>query len=653
MKHKRFFAIILAISLLLSVFGSVSAQNDKLWDPFNGDKDVSVVFIGGSITEGNGYRTYIGEWLKNTYEGLVNDRKVNCYNAGIGGTGSDYGLVRLNRDVISHNPDLVFVEFAVNDGYESMSEESKNYVKSNMEGIVRNLQSLQNPPMIVFVYTTGTSFDTASTTHHEIAEYYNIPELDFRQYMLDEGYESAEKGIIYGQLPSRLKMLWSDLTHPNMKGHKLWSDWAIGEFEADAKKYFRHPVLKVNPLCKDLKIDFFLDYVKANEAYESGDLSIAGTEGEDFIINKDSVTLKSAKAVASFGFNAKHIAMTTGGGQDKGEATVQVDKFTQTIATNGTIEAERMSFYKFGLSNWGHTLKITPKGNGDIKIFGFFKEGLSYSYPAEYPEGVTINQEVKVETEEVTEEEDYSEYEKYLMIANKLNIISDLKKETPGENLTRAEFAELLSTILQPGSEADNVWYEKVLGDDNDNTFMSTETDDVQIFDDVPVSYKFYNNINIVNNYRLMLGTSDTTFSPDKSITIQQAAVVLMRLMGYSTPAQVGGGYIVGYTPYFSETNVLMGISNTLDELNYATLSRMLFNIYDSKMFLMQMRENGKVGYEHSDVTFSEFFFDISSLEGQVTQTETTTLDGEPDAKRYVVVGYSFEVSDDARYMNG
>ena len=74
-----------------------------------------------------------------------------------------------------------------------------------------------------------------------------------------------------------------------------------------------------------------------------------------------------------------------------------------------------------------------------------------------------------------------------------------------------------------------------------------------------------------------MLGTSDTTFSPDASITVQQAAVVLMRLMGYSTPAQVGGGYVVGYAPYFDETNVLKGISNISDELNYATLSRMLF----------------------------------------------------------------------------
>ena len=36
-------------------------------------------------------------------------------NAGIGATDSDYGCLRVQRDVLSQNPDLVIVEFAVND----------------------------------------------------------------------------------------------------------------------------------------------------------------------------------------------------------------------------------------------------------------------------------------------------------------------------------------------------------------------------------------------------------------------------------------------------------------------------------------------------------------------------------------------------------
>ena len=48
-----------------------------------------------------------GEWLKTVFGA---DR-LNYYNMGIGGTPSKYGLLRFKRDVASHNPHLVFIEF--------------------------------------------------------------------------------------------------------------------------------------------------------------------------------------------------------------------------------------------------------------------------------------------------------------------------------------------------------------------------------------------------------------------------------------------------------------------------------------------------------------------------------------------------------------
>lgn len=41
--------------------------------------------------------------------------KFQEVNAGIGGTGSDLGAFRMDRHVIVHEPDLVFIEFAQND----------------------------------------------------------------------------------------------------------------------------------------------------------------------------------------------------------------------------------------------------------------------------------------------------------------------------------------------------------------------------------------------------------------------------------------------------------------------------------------------------------------------------------------------------------
>ena len=78
--------------------------------------EVNVVFLGGSITHAaaspKGYVTFVGDWLKAHYP----KAKINTINSGISGTGSDFGAARYDRDVLAKKPDLVFIEFCVNDG---------------------------------------------------------------------------------------------------------------------------------------------------------------------------------------------------------------------------------------------------------------------------------------------------------------------------------------------------------------------------------------------------------------------------------------------------------------------------------------------------------------------------------------------------------
>ena len=81
-------------------------------------KDITIVSIGGSVTRGESascfekaYYNLIGEWVKERYG--VN---VTAINAGSNGTGSVIGVERAERDVLRHKPDLVVVEFSVNDG---------------------------------------------------------------------------------------------------------------------------------------------------------------------------------------------------------------------------------------------------------------------------------------------------------------------------------------------------------------------------------------------------------------------------------------------------------------------------------------------------------------------------------------------------------
>ena len=75
------------------------------------------------------YVQQLAKWFEKTFLGL----EVHCVNAGIGGTNSVYGAARVQRDVLAHQPDLVVVEYAVNDST-GIAKLDESY-----EGVLRQL----------------------------------------------------------------------------------------------------------------------------------------------------------------------------------------------------------------------------------------------------------------------------------------------------------------------------------------------------------------------------------------------------------------------------------------------------------------------------------------------------------------------------------
>src|SRR6185369_8349535 len=102
-------------------------------------------------------------------------------NAAIGGTGSDLGVFRLGQDVLDKKPDLLFVEFAVNDGGAPPDQ-----IRRCMEGIVRQTGRTLRDCDVCFVYTLTESlakpmlegtFPRAAATMEQIAARYGIHSL--------------------------------------------------------------------------------------------------------------------------------------------------------------------------------------------------------------------------------------------------------------------------------------------------------------------------------------------------------------------------------------------------------------------------------------------------------------------------------------------
>ena len=141
-------------------------------------KEVRIAYLGGSITEAEGWRVLSRKWLQEQYP----KAKVSEIKATISGTGAELGSCRLERDALQFKPDLLFVEFAVN----GAGNGARRPIQS-MEGIVRQTWRANPNTDVCFVYTIGTWFlndlkndklPHPMTLMDQVAAHYGIPSIN-------------------------------------------------------------------------------------------------------------------------------------------------------------------------------------------------------------------------------------------------------------------------------------------------------------------------------------------------------------------------------------------------------------------------------------------------------------------------------------------
>lgn len=223
---------------------------NKIWSGEN----VTVVFAGGSITSTkDGYAYQTGAWISDS----LTNGKATIINAGIGATGSDFGAFRTDRDILKYNPDLVFIEFAVNDATKDSTE-----ILKSMEGIVRKIIKHDNVSNICFLYTIsekmlddlnkGIVFKSVKYME-QVADYYGIPSINLQPDVLELLH--AGKMVFKGdkKLDYKDKILFSgDGTHPQINtGHAIYAS-AIKKALLSLQKFEgTKPVNNLQPLNQD------------------------------------------------------------------------------------------------------------------------------------------------------------------------------------------------------------------------------------------------------------------------------------------------------------------------------------------------------------------------------------------------------------------
>ena len=189
------------------------------------DKKLTVGYFGGSITEGAGasdpsltsWRGATFKWLCESYP----DCEIKQVNAAIGGTGSQLGIFRCERDLLSKQPDLVFIEFSVND-----SGNDYYNVIENSETIVRKILTANPFADIIYVHTTTKAISDqlavggeyiSRSGHSAVMHHYGIKQIDMGEILRAKTLTAGGDWKLYTR----------DDVHPNDEGYVLYTSSVV------------------------------------------------------------------------------------------------------------------------------------------------------------------------------------------------------------------------------------------------------------------------------------------------------------------------------------------------------------------------------------------------------------------------------------------
>jgi hypothetical protein len=186
---------------------------------------ITLGFIGGSITDprpGHNWPEPVIAWFVETFP----KARVSVENAAIGATGSELAVFRANRDLIDRGCDIVFVDYAVNDGGEPREKRERT-----REGLLRKLLA-DGKRDVVLAHTFSQDQYTDITNgvvpptiadFEKLAGHYGIGSV----WMGLHAIEEVRKGLI------RWEEWLPDGLHPQSRGSLSYGQSVIAFLEKE------------------------------------------------------------------------------------------------------------------------------------------------------------------------------------------------------------------------------------------------------------------------------------------------------------------------------------------------------------------------------------------------------------------------------------
>ncbi|MBQ8960868.1 MAG: carbohydrate binding domain-containing protein [Ruminococcus sp.] len=182
--------------------GNTERLVKKLEAAENGES-LTLGYIGGSITEGRNYSDPFTSYVKNTFaKGSFTE-----INIGMSGTSSVVGLVRAEKGLVEKKPDIVVIEFSVND------HEDISYKKS-FESLIRKFLEMPNEPAVIVLITRSKGGFSSQTQMEAAGKNFDVPIISMNNSMtkaFNSGFLSPDD-------------YYTDEYHPHKQGGQLIAD---------------------------------------------------------------------------------------------------------------------------------------------------------------------------------------------------------------------------------------------------------------------------------------------------------------------------------------------------------------------------------------------------------------------------------------------
>ena len=339
---------------------------------FEREKKGRVAFLGGSITQGGGWRDSICAYLQKRFP----QTQFEFIAAGISSMGSTPGAFRFERDVLAKGKvDLLFEDAAVNDRANGFGPETQIL---GMEGIVRHARE-SNPAMdIVIMHFVDpekmTEYRKGITppeilNHEKVAAHYGLSTINLAKEVtdrIDNGEFTWEKDF---------KNL-----HPSPFGHhiyfqsmKSFMEQCWSGFVADDDKLTAYPLpAKLAEACYDKGVLIPAVQNKIAKGWKADQNWIptdkTGTRAD--FTNVPMLIAEAPGGVLKFDFEGNAVGIAVASGLDAGIIEYRIDKGewkSQDLFTQWSSQLHLPWFHTlaYGLKSGKHRLeiKVLPEKN--------------------------------------------------------------------------------------------------------------------------------------------------------------------------------------------------------------------------------------------------------------------------------------------------